>query len=200
MLLPEEILESDPLSTVDQIQNLILDSADFEDFLNDSPVSPPTRSPAPATTPCAESRCCATARPRPSAGAAIRPRSGRNPVPAVPGPVPDGGSGGTRSLRPGPVRRGPLGSGLRQRRRFARTALGAFRAVPPPGRSPGRPEPLLGCAAQVRRHVAARARGYTRQSRRRCGWRSGFPCIRTAPRTSGPPSNPAPSSTSPSAS
>ena len=35
MLLPEEILGTEPLSTVDQIQNLILDSADFEDFLNE---------------------------------------------------------------------------------------------------------------------------------------------------------------------
>ena len=32
---PEEIIGTEPLSTVDQIQNLILDSADFEEFLNE---------------------------------------------------------------------------------------------------------------------------------------------------------------------
>lgn len=35
MLLPEETLGTEPLSTIDQIQNLLLDSADFEEFLNE---------------------------------------------------------------------------------------------------------------------------------------------------------------------
>lgn len=35
MLPPQEDLSQAPVSTVDQVQNLILDSADFEDFLND---------------------------------------------------------------------------------------------------------------------------------------------------------------------